>query len=53
MNNDNSFVYEDISLDKWPFENYFKAGNYLGTIESGASSTIKYYELTVTHWFIL
>lgn len=49
LNDDNSFVYEDISLDKWPFENYFKAGNYLGTIELNASSTIKYYELTVTH----
>ena len=49
LNNDNSFVYEDISLDKWPFENYFKAGNYLGSTEPDAFSKLKYYELTVTH----
>jgi len=31
------------------FENYFKAGNYLLTIDKGAFSTVKYYELEVTH----
>jgi hypothetical protein len=49
LNNDAPFIYEDVSLAKWPFENYFKAGNYLGSVEPNASSTIKYYELTVTH----
>ena len=49
LNNDTPFIYEDMSLAKWPFENYFKAGNYLGSVEPNASSTIKYYELTVTH----
>jgi len=49
LNNEEALVYEDISLDKWPFENYFKAGNYLGTTQPGAYSKVKYYELTVTH----
>ncbi len=49
LNNDNSFVFEDISLDKWPFENYYKAGNYLGSTHPDAFSKLKYYELTVTH----
>lgn len=49
LNDTNSFTYEDISLDKWPFENYFKAGNYLGSIEADAFSKVKYYQLTVTH----
>ena len=49
LNNENSFVYEDISLEKWPFENYFKAGNYLGTTQPGAFSKVKYYELSVSH----
>ena len=49
LNNDISLVYEDISLDKWPFENYYKAGNYLGSTHPDAFSKIKYYELTVTH----
>jgi hypothetical protein len=49
LNHDAPFIYEDISLAKWPFENYFKAGNYLGSVDANASSTIKYYELTVTH----
>ncbi len=49
LNEDNSLVYEDISLDKWPFENYFKAGNYLGSTHPDAFSKLKYYELTVTH----
>ncbi len=49
LNNDEPFVYDDISLEKWPFENYFKAGNYLVSTDANAFSYIKYYDLTVTH----
>lgn len=49
LNDDQPLIYQDISLDKWPFENYFKAGNYLGTTHPDAFSKVKYYELTVTH----
>lgn len=49
LNNDISLVYEDISLDKWPFENYFKAGNYLGSTHPDAFSKVKFYELRLTH----
>lgn len=49
LNEDEPNVYEDISLDKWPFENYFKAGNYLITTDEGAFSYLKYYNLYITH----
>jgi len=49
LNNNTPYVYEDVSLDKWPFENYFKAGNYLTTTDADAFSYIKYYNLYITH----
>lgn len=49
LNEDESYIYQDISLEKWPFENYFKAGNYLTTTDNGAYSYVKYYDLTITH----
>ncbi|WP_298512084.1 polysaccharide lyase family 7 protein [uncultured Kordia sp.] len=49
LNNETPYVYEDVSLDKWPFENYFKAGNYLITTDANAFSYIKYYNLYITH----
>ena len=49
LNDGESLIYQDVSLDKWPFENYYKAGNYLGSTHQDAFSKIKYYELTVTH----
>jgi len=49
LNNETPVVYQDISLDKWRYENYFKAGNYLTTTDQNAFSYIKYYNLSVTH----
>jgi len=49
LNNETSFVYQDVSLEKWPFENYFKAGNYLVSTDATAFSYIKYYNLNVMH----
>ncbi len=49
LNDDAPLIYQDVSLDKWPYENYFKAGNYLGSTVEGAFSKVKYYELEVTH----
>ena len=49
LNTDTPHIYEDISLDKWPYQNYFKAGNYLTTTDADAFSYVKYYNLTVTH----
>lgn len=49
LNNENPFIYEDLSLDKWPYENYFKAGNYLTSTDSNAFSYVKYYNLELTH----
>ncbi|NJB82880.1 polysaccharide lyase family 7 protein [Wenyingzhuangia aestuarii] len=48
--NGKSKVYNDIHMQKWGiFENYFKAGNYLATIDSGASAKVEYYKLNVEH----
>ncbi|MBO3099479.1 polysaccharide lyase family 7 protein [Gelidibacter pelagius] len=49
LNDAPPFIYEDVSLAKWPFENYFKAGNYLVTTDADAFAYIKYYSLNVTH----
>ncbi|MCD2258133.1 polysaccharide lyase family 7 protein [Psychroserpens luteolus] len=49
LNNETPYVYQDISLDKWPYENYFKAGNYLTSTDENAFSYVKYYNLTITH----
>jgi hypothetical protein len=49
LNNEYPYIYEDISLAKWPFENYFKAGNYLQTTNLEAFAKVKYYKLTITH----
>ncbi|WP_268223968.1 polysaccharide lyase family 7 protein [Sinomicrobium oceani] len=46
---DETHVFDDISMEKWPFENYFKAGNYLVTTDTTGISEVKYYELEVTH----
>ncbi|MBQ4821012.1 polysaccharide lyase family 7 protein [Aquimarina sp. MMG016] len=49
--NDNEFaVYKDFNIKRWGvFENYFKAGNYLGTKDKGAYAKVKYYQLEVSH----
>ncbi|MGY5355759.1 polysaccharide lyase family 7 protein [Wenyingzhuangia sp. IMCC45467] len=48
--NEKSKVYNNIHMEKWNvFENYFKAGNYLGTKDSWASAKVEYYELDVIH----
>ena len=49
LNNDEPLIYEDVSLDKWPFENYFKAGNYLTSTDDNAFALVKYYNLQVIH----
>ncbi|WP_244275713.1 polysaccharide lyase family 7 protein [Maribacter dokdonensis] len=50
LNDSESVVYNDIHIEKWGvFENYFKAGNYLQTIENNAFAYVKYYELEVMH----
>lgn len=49
LNGTSTHLFQDSSLTKWPFENYFKAGNYLISTDANASSTVKYYNLEVTH----
>lgn len=49
LNENEPLIYQDISLEKWPFENYYKAGNYLGTTAEGAFSYVKFYSLEITH----
>ncbi|RIA10767.1 alginate lyase [Flavobacteriaceae bacterium MAR_2010_72] len=49
LNNNTPYIYQDVSLTKWPFENYFKAGNYLVSTNANAFAYVKYYSLTITH----
>jgi hypothetical protein len=50
LNDEESVVYDDIHIEKWGvFENYFKAGNYLVTLDFDAFSKVKYFELEVNH----
>jgi len=50
LNENESIVYNDIHIEKWAiFENYFKAGNYLVSLDEDSYSKVKYYELVVTH----
>lgn len=50
LNETESKVYDDIHIQKWSvFENYFKAGNYLSTLDEGSFAKVKYYELEVSH----
>lgn len=50
LNNAASKVYDDIHIQRWGiFENYFKAGNYLVSLENDAFSRVKYYNLEVSH----
>ena len=50
LNNSEFAVYEGEDLNRWnTFENYFKAGNYLQSIDEGSYAKVKYYELEVAH----
>lgn len=49
LNDDDPLIYEDVSLSKWPYENYFKAGNYLNSTDDNAFALVKYYNLQVIH----
>lgn len=50
LNDDQTMVYDDIHMERWGiFENYFKAGNYLTTLDEGAYAKVKYYDLEVSH----
>ncbi|WP_221420250.1 polysaccharide lyase family 7 protein [Fulvivirga sp. M361] len=50
LNDKETFVYNDIHMQKWGvFENYFKAGNYFQSKESGSHAYVKYYSLEVKH----
>lgn len=50
LNGKESVVYDDIHIEKWGvFENYFKAGNYLISLDEKAYSKVKYFDLEVNH----
>ncbi|MEP3389115.1 MAG: polysaccharide lyase family 7 protein [Reichenbachiella sp.] len=50
LNDDQTMVYDDIHMERWGiFENYFKAGNYLTSLDEDAFAKVKYYDLEVSH----
>lgn len=43
-------LFANSDLEKWNvFENYFKAGNYLGTTDPDGFARVKFYDLEVSH----
>lgn len=50
LNDLETFTYDDDNMKRWGvFENYFKAGNYLNTLDVGASAKVNYFDLKVKH----
>ena len=50
LNNKESVVYDGFGIKKWGiFENYFKAGNYLQTLDANSFAKVKYYDIEVSH----
>lgn len=50
LNDKHTKVFDSKDIKKWSvFENYFKAGNYLGTRADDGFAKVKYYDLEVTH----
>lgn len=50
LNNKESVVYDGFDIKKWGiFENYFKAGNYLQSLDANAYAKVKFYSLEVSH----
>lgn len=50
LNDDQTMVYDDVHMERWGiFENYFKAGNYLTSLNADAFARVKYYDLEVSH----
>ena len=50
LNDNETAVYDDIHIQKWGiFENYFKAGNYLVSLDESSFARVKYYDLVVSH----
>lgn len=50
LNDKESVVYDSEHIKKWGvFENYFKAGNYLISLDKDAYSKVKYFNLEANH----
>jgi hypothetical protein len=47
--NGQTHVFQDVSLAKWPFINYFKTGNYIQTVDPAGFSKVKLYSIEVSH----
>lgn len=50
LNGKETFVYDSADIKRWGvLENYFKAGNYFQSKDSGSYALVKYYTLEVKH----
>jgi hypothetical protein len=50
LNDDEVFIYDGIDIERWGvFENYFKAGNYFQSRDTGSHALVKYYSLDISH----
>jgi len=44
-----SHTFQDVSLAKWKFDSYFKAGVYMQSTDPASFATVKLYDLEVSH----
>lgn len=50
LNDKQTLTYDSEHIERWGiFENYFKAGNYLISLDENAFAKVKYYDLEVSH----
>ncbi|MGB5983048.1 MAG: polysaccharide lyase family 7 protein [Nonlabens sp.] len=47
--NGQTHIFQDVSLARWPFEDYFKAGVYMQSTDARSEATVKMYSLEVSH----
>ncbi len=47
--NGKSHTFQDVSLAKWKFDSYFKAGVYMQTTDPNGFATVKLYSLSASH----
>jgi len=47
--NGSTHVFQDVSLAKWKFDSYFKAGVYMQSTDPTAYATVKIHSLEVSH----
>ena len=49
INEEDTTQYADVSLEKWPLENYLRTRNDFTTTSANRFTDVKYHNLNITH----